>query len=48
MAEKIIAAFESGNPLKMPRMSWQEFLNMLEGLSKYRTQTCLGLPHERG
>ncbi|BBM67932.1 hypothetical protein VA249_45780 (plasmid) [Vibrio alfacsensis] len=36
MAEKIIAAFETGKPVKLEKMSWAEFIIMLD---KIGTQT---------
>ncbi|EOX3447451.1 hypothetical protein [Vibrio cholerae] len=36
MAEKIIAAFQSGKPLKISGMSWQDFLTMLKELNDFR------------
>lgn len=33
MAEKIIAAFETGKPVKLEKMSWAEFIEMLDKLN---------------
>ncbi|NAX35485.1 hypothetical protein CAG54_11065 [Vibrio sp. V27_P1S3P104] len=43
MAEKIIAAFESGKPVKIDPMPWGEFLKMLSDIkSSGKTQSGRG------
>lgn len=43
MAEKIIAAFESGKPVKIHSMSWAQFIKVLNDIKESgKTQTGRG------